>query len=101
MTQVDIESKKQRRVREKCGEKLLSKLEKVVTPEGFVYYVENSSTNDRGNDCFFISDSDYEGSEVEETELPSKFFGFTQETSLKDISLMASEFLHWEAAKLI
>ena len=34
---------------------------------------------------------DYEGSEDEETELPPAIFGCAQETSLKDVLLMAPE----------
>ena len=40
----------------------------------------------------FTSDLVCEGSEDEETELPPEFFGYTQETSLKDEPLMAPEF---------
>ena len=77
VTQIDIENKEQRRLQEKSREKFLSKLKKVVTPEGFEYYVDCSSANERGDDCFFMSDSDYEGSEDEETEPPVEFFGCT------------------------
>ena len=90
---VDIESKEQRRLQEENSEKFLSKLEKVVTPEGFEYNVDRSSANDQGDDCFFMSDLYYEGSEDEETELPPEFFGCTQETILEDVHLMAPEFL--------
>ena len=40
-----------------------------------------------------MSDSGYEGSENEEIELPLEFFGFTRETSFKDVPLTAPEFL--------
>ena len=40
LTYLDIESKEQRRLPEENREKFLSKLEKVVTPEGFEYYVD-------------------------------------------------------------
>ena len=70
----------------------MSKLEKVVTPEGFEYYVDRSSANDGGDDCLFMSDLDYEDGENEETELPPEFFGCTQKKNLKDVSLMAPEF---------
>ena len=93
LTHVDIESKEQRRLQEENREKFLSKLEKVVTPEGFEYYVDRSSANDKGDDCFFMSDLYFEGSEDDETELPPEFFGFTQETILKDVHLMVPEFL--------
>ena len=39
-----------------------------------------------------MSDIDYEGSEVEENELPLDFFGCNQETSLKDVPIIAREF---------
>ena len=92
LTHVDIESKEQRRLQEENREKFLSKLEKVVTPEGFEYYVDRSSANDKGDDCFFMSDLYYEGNEDDETELPPEFFGCTQETIFKDVHLMAPEF---------
>ena len=60
---VDIEGKEPRRLQEENRGKLLSKLEKIVTPEGFVYYVDNSSANNGGDDCFPNSDSDNGGSE--------------------------------------
>ena len=40
-----------------------------------------------------MSDSDYECSEDDETEFPPEIFGCTQETSRKDVPLMAPEFL--------
>ena len=40
-----------------------------------------------------MSYSDYEESEDEETELPQEFFGCTQETSVKDVPLLAPDFL--------
>ena len=51
LTQADIESKKQGRLQENSREKFLSNLEKIVTPEGFEYYVNRSSANDGGDDC--------------------------------------------------
>ena len=47
--------------------------------------------NDGGDDCLFMSDSDYEGSQDEETELPPEIFGCNQETSFKDVPLMVAE----------
>ena len=67
-------------------------MEKGVTPEGFEHYVDRSSANDGDNDCLFMSDLDYEGSEDEETELTPEFFGCTQKKNLKDVPLMAPEF---------
>ena len=72
--------------------KFLLRMERAVTPEGFEYYVDLSSANDGEYNCRFMSNSDYEGSEVEEKELPLEFCGCTQETSLKDIPLTAREF---------
>ena len=77
MIQIDMESKKQRRLQEESRKKFSSKLEKVVTPEGFEYYVDRCSdyvANNGGDDCLFMSDSDYKGSDDEETELPHEFF---------------------------
>ena len=62
---------------------MLSKLEKVVTPEGFECYVDHSSAYDGGDYCFFVSDSDYEGSEDEETDLPPEVFGCTQRETFR------------------
>ena len=93
LTHVDIESKNQKRLQEENREKFLSKLEKVVTPEGFEYYVDRSSANDKGDDCFFMSDLYYEGSEDEETELPPEFFGCTQEKNSDCLDLVSPEFL--------
>ena len=70
----------------------MSKLEKVATPEGFVYYVDKSLAKDKEDDHLPMSGSDYKASEDEETELPPEFFGCTQETSLNDLPLMAPEF---------
>ena len=83
----------QRRLKEESREKFLSKLEQVVTPEGFVYYVDNSSANGEVDDGLFMSDFNYGCSEDEEAELPPQIFGCTQETSLKDVPHMAPEFL--------
>ena len=47
---VDIGSKEPRRLQEENRGKFLSNLEKVITPEGFVYYVDNSSANNGGDD---------------------------------------------------
>ena len=69
----------------------MSKLEKVVTPECFVYYVDNSSANDGEDDCLFMSDSGYEGSDDDETELPPEIFRCNQKLILKDVPLMATE----------
>ena len=52
LMQADIESKEQRRLQEE----FLSKLEKVVTLDGFEYYVDRSSKNDGGDNCLFTSD---------------------------------------------
>ena len=46
-------------------------MEKVITPEGFEYYVDRSSANDGGDDNLPISDSNYESSDDEEVEFPS------------------------------
>ena len=81
-----------RRLQEETRERFTSKLEKVVTPEGFECYVDRSSTNDGEDDLFFMSDSDHDGSDDEQTELPLMFFGYTQKKSLKDVTLMAPEF---------
>ena len=67
------------------------KLEKVVTTERFEYYVDRLSKNNGGNDRLLMSDLNYEGSEDEETELSHEVFGCTQETSLRDVPLMAPE----------
>ena len=56
LTRVDIESKVLRRQLVESREKFFSNLEKAVTPEGFVYYVDRSSANIRGDDCLFLSD---------------------------------------------
>ena len=92
MQRRDIENNEQRSLQEESTEKFLSKLEKVVTPAGFVYYVDNSSANHGGDDCLFMSDSDYEGSENQETKLPHEFFGCTHKTSLKVVQLLAPDF---------
>ena len=52
-------------------EKISSKLENVVTPVVFVYYIDNSLANDREDDYLPLSDADHEGSEVEEVEFSS------------------------------
>ena len=88
----DIESKEQRILREESRGKFMRKLEKVVTTEGFEYYVDRSSGSDGGDDCLFLSDLDYEENEDEETELPPELFECTQETSFRDAPLMAPEF---------
>ena len=72
--------------------KFLIQMERAVTPEGFEYYVDRSSANDGEYNCRFMSDFEYESSEVEENELPLEFFGSTQETSLKNVPLIAPEF---------
>ena len=74
------------------SKKFLFKLERAVTPEGLKYYIDRSSANDGDYYCRFMSDFDYEGSEVEENKLPLEFFGCTQETNLKDVPLIAREF---------
>ena len=93
LTHVDIESKEQRSLQEENREDFLSKLEKVVTPEGIEYYVDRSSANDKGDDCFFMRYLYYEGSEDEETELPPEFFGCTQEKNSDCLDLLSPEFL--------
>ena len=93
---VDIESKEKRRVQEENRGKFLSKLEKVVTPEGFVYYVDNSSVNNGGDDCFPNSDSDNGGSEDEEVEFRSEqneLVVCTQEKNSDCLDLLSPEFL--------
>ena len=96
LNHVDIESKKQRRLQEENREKFLSKLEKVVTPEGFVYYVDNSSANNGGDDCFPNSDSDNGGSKDEEVEFRSEqneLAVCTQEKNSDCLDLLSPEFL--------
>ena len=93
---VDIESKELRRLQEENRGKFLSKLEKVVTPEGFVYYVDNSSANNGGVVCFPNSDSDNGGSEDEEVEFRSEqneLAVCTQEKNSDCLDLLSSEFL--------
>ena len=93
---VDIESKEPRRLQEENRGKFLSKLEKVVTPEGFVYYVDNSSANNGGDDCFPNSDSDNGGSEDEEVEFRSEqneLAVCTQEKNSDCLDLLSPEFL--------
>ena len=93
---VDIESKEPRRLQEENRGKFLSKLEKVVTPEGFVYYVDNSSANNGGDDCFPNSDSDNGGSEDEEVEFRSEqneLAVCTQEKNSNCVDLLSPEFL--------
>ena len=92
---VDTESKNQRRLQEESREKFLSKLEEVVTPEGFVYYVDNSSANDGGDDYLPISNSDHEVNDNEEAEFPSgqnEFVGCTKDKNSDCLDLMAPEF---------
>ena len=112
LTLVYIESREPSRLQEESRENFLSKLEKVVTPEGFVYYVDNSSAKNGGDDCLPISDSDhegnddgsddcqfmsdlvYDGSDDEEVEFHSgqyELVGCTQETSPKDVPVMTPE----------
>ena len=96
LTYVDIDSKEQRRLQEENRGKFLSKLEKVVTPEGFVYYVDNSSANNGGDDCFPNSDSDNGGSEDEEVEFRSEHSELavcTQEKNSDCLDLLSPEFL--------
>ena len=93
---VDIKSKKQRRLQEENRGKFLSKLEKVVTPEGFVYYVDNYSAKNGGDDCFPNSDSDNGGSEDEEVEFRSEqneLAVCTQEKNSDCLDLLSPEFL--------
>ena len=93
---VDIESKEPRRLQEENRGKFLSKLEKVVTPEGFVYYVDNSSANNGGDDCFPNSDSDNGGSKDEEVEFRSEqneLAVCTQEKNSDCLDLLSPEFL--------
>ena len=92
LTHVDIVSKEQKRIQEENRGKFLSMTEKIVSPEGFQYYVDRSSVNHGGDDCLFKSDLDYEVSEDEETEQFSVFVGGIQETGLKDAHLMTPEF---------
>ena len=94
---VDIESKEPKRLQEENRGKFLPKLEKVVTPEGFVYYVDNSSANNGGDDCFPNSDSDNGGSKDEEVEFRSEqneLAVCTQEKNSDCLDLLSSpEFL--------
>ena len=93
---VDIESKEPRRLHEENRGKFLSKLEKVVTPEGFVYYVDNSSANNGGDDWFPNSDSDNGGSEDEEVEFRSEqneLAVCTQEKNSDCLDLLSPEVL--------
>ena len=93
---VDIESKEPRRLQEENRGKFLSKLEKVVTPEGFVYYVDNSSAKKGVDDCFPNSDSDNGGSENEEVEFRSEqneLAVCTQEKNNDCLDLLSPEFL--------
>ena len=92
LTHADTECKEKRRLQEETRERFTSKLEKVVTAEGFEYYVDRSSANEGEDDLFFMRDSDQHGIENEETELPPMFFVYTHEKSLKDVTLMAPEF---------
>ena len=93
---VDIDSKEQRRLQEENRGKFLSKLEKIVTPEGFVYYVDNSSAKNGGDDCFPNSDSDNGGSEDEEVEFRSEqneLAVCTQEKNCDCLDLLSPEVL--------
>ena len=95
LTQVDIESKEQRRLQEESRKKFLSKLEKVVTPEEFEYYVDRSSGNDGGDNYLPISDLGYESSDDEEVEFPSgqnELAGCTQEKNSDCLDLLSPEF---------
>ena len=74
----------------------MSKLEKVVRPEGFVYYVDNSSANNGGYDCFPNSESGNGGSEDEEVEFRSEqneLAVCTQEKNSDCLDLLSPEFL--------
>ena len=74
----------------------MSKLEKVVTPEGFVYYVDNSSAKNGGDDCFPNSDSDNGGSADEEVEFRSEqneLAVCTQEKNSDCLDLLSPEVL--------
>ena len=52
--------------------------------QGDIESKENcSSANDGGDDFLIMSDSDYEGSENEETDLPPEFFRYTQKNALR------------------
>ena len=93
---VDIESKEPRRLQEENRGKFLSKLEKVFTPDGFIYYVDNSSANNGGDACFPNSDSDDGGSEDEEIEFRSEQNELaicTQEKNSDCLDLLSPEFL--------
>ena len=95
LTQVDIESKEQRRLQEESRKKFLSKLEKVVTPEGFEYYVDRSSGNDGGDNYLPISDLGYENSDDEEVEFRSEqneLAVCTQEKNSDCLDLLSPEF---------
>ena len=93
---IAIESKKQRRLQEENRGKFLSNLEKVVTPEGFVYYNYNSSAKNGGDDRFPNSDSDNGGSEHEEVEFRSEqneLAVCTQEKNSDCLDILSPEFL--------
>ena len=73
---------------------MLSKLEKVVTPEGFLYDVDNSLANDREIEYLPMSDSDHEGNEDEEVEFASgqnELCGCIQKTKSEWLDLLSPE----------